>query len=192
MNAVALIRRLHEHRSWVNQKLLSASGSLSDDQLRQPFPIGQGSIWKSLLHMYAAEYVWLEALRGNAHPLVPGDQPDKLPGNQQAEGGMASLAELAANWGDLNRRWEDYLDALAPESLGQRVVKKSTSSGRGKTHSTSRADVLLHVCTHAQYTTAQVVNMLRQVAADSLPDVMLITLAREESISGADLGNNHE
>ena len=38
-------------------------------------------------------------------------------------------------------------------------------------------DVLLHVCTHAHYTSAQVVNMLRQVGLDPLPDVMLISLA---------------
>ena len=25
-----------------------------------PFQMGQGSIWKSLLHLYAAEYAWLE------------------------------------------------------------------------------------------------------------------------------------
>jgi uncharacterized damage-inducible protein DinB len=45
---------------------------------------------------------------------------------------------------------------------------------------TSRGDVLLHVCTHAQYTTAQAVNMLRQVGVEKLPDTMLITLARQE------------
>jgi uncharacterized damage-inducible protein DinB len=46
--------------------------------------------------------------------------------------------------------------------------------------------VLLHVCTHAQYTTAQVVNMLRQVGATSLPDTMLITLARKQMAEIAD------
>jgi uncharacterized damage-inducible protein DinB len=44
-----------------------------------------------------------------------------------------------------------------------------------------RADVMLHVCTHAQYTTAQVVNMLRQIGVEKLPDVMLIALARQEA-----------
>jgi uncharacterized damage-inducible protein DinB len=57
MNAINLIQRLHQHRAWVNENLLAAATALSDDQLRQEFQIGQGSIWKSLLHLYAAEFV---------------------------------------------------------------------------------------------------------------------------------------
>ncbi|HEV8606080.1 MAG TPA: DinB family protein [Tepidisphaeraceae bacterium] len=83
-NAVKLIHRLHQHRAWANAKLLDAAEALSAEQLQRSFSIGQGSIWKSLLHLYAAEFVWLEALEGNAEPLLPGDLPGKLPGNQLA------------------------------------------------------------------------------------------------------------
>ena len=155
MNAVELIRRLHQHRAWVNGNLLTAAANLSEEQLRAPFPIGQGSVWKSLLHLYGAEYVWLEALLGND--------------------------DLRQKWQALERRWAGYLAALTPEALDELVSKKITSSGLGKRFATRRADVLLHVCTHAHYTAAQVVNMLRQVGADRLPDTMLISLARQEA-----------
>jgi uncharacterized damage-inducible protein DinB len=46
---------------------------------------------------------------------------------------------------------------------------------------TRRSDVLLHVCTHAHYTAAQVINMLRQTGIDKLPETMLISLARKEA-----------
>ncbi len=62
------------------------------------------------------------------------------------------------------------------------MYKKSTSSGLGKRWGARRADVLLHVCTHAHYTAAQVVNMLRQAGADKLPETMLISLARHEAM----------
>ena len=51
-DAVELIRRLHEHRQWVNQKLLDAAWQLSDEQLHRSLEIGQGSIWFSLTHLY--------------------------------------------------------------------------------------------------------------------------------------------
>lgn len=181
MNACDLIRRLYHHRQWVNQKLLEAARSLTDEQLRQSFAIGQGSVWKTLTHLYAAEYVWLEALLGNESPLLPGDVLGKLPGNQEGEGAIGSLDELTSKWESLDQRWGQYLSALCDESLGETVYKTSTSSGLGKCHGTSRADVLLHVCTHAQYTTAQLVNMLRQLGQTELPDVMLISLARQGS-----------
>jgi uncharacterized damage-inducible protein DinB len=180
MNAVDLLKRLHQHQAWVNNNLLAAAAQRSDEQLRLPFPIGQGSVWKSLVHLYAAEYVWLEALLGNEEALVQGDLPGKLPGNQQGEGGIKGLDELRRKWSELERRWVDYLATLEPDALDELVYKKS--SALGLRLATRRGDVLLHVCTHAHYTTAQVVNMLRQTGADKLPEVMLISLARQEAI----------
>jgi uncharacterized damage-inducible protein DinB len=181
MDAVALIRRLHQHRAWVNEKVLASAARLDDAQLRRTYLIGQGSVWKTLLHLYAAEHVWLEALLGNDDPLTPGDLPGRLPGNQQGEGAVTGLDDLRGRWADLKGRWDAYLAGLTPEALDEPVSKVSTSSGRGRRFGTRRADVLLHVCTHAQYTAAQAVNMLRQAGAGELPDVMLISLARQES-----------
>jgi len=181
MNAVDLVQRLHQHRAWVNGNLLTTAASLSDEQLRSPFQIGQGSIWKSLVHLYAAEFVWLEALLDNEDPLIQGDLPGKLPGNQQGDGGITNLDDLRSKWTALEQRWSGYLASLTPESLDELVYKKSTSYGLGKRYATRRSDVLIHVCTHAHYTAAQVVNMLRQAGADKLPETMLISLARQEA-----------
>lgn len=179
MESIALIRRLHQHRQWVNTKLLETAAELTDDQLHQTFAIGQGSIWKSLTHLYAAEYVWLAALIGVEDPLTPGDASGKLPGNQEGEGAILSLSELVGQWQQLDQRWQVYLDELTPVVLGDTVYKVSSLSGqRAKTQ---RSDILLHVCTHAQYTAAQVVNMMRHVGIKALPDPMLITMARQEA-----------
>ena len=127
MNSEELIQRLHQHRAWVNSNLLTAAATLSDEQLRSAFPIGQGSVWKSLLHLYAAEHVWLEALLGNEAFLVPGDLPGKLTGNQEGEGGITSLAELRQKWSALEKRWVDYLATLTPTALEDVVYRKSTT-----------------------------------------------------------------
>ncbi|APZ93357.1 DinB family protein [Fuerstiella marisgermanici] len=179
MNSTELLRRLHEHRRWANHRLLDTAEQLNHEQLHQAYPIGQGSIWKTLTHLYAAEYVWLEALTGNESPLTPGDARGKLPGNQEGEGAMASLTELRARWRELDQRWVAYLAALEPESLSETVYKNNSVSGQRLP--TQRSDILIHVCTHAQYTTAQLVNMLRQAGQTDLPDVMLISMAREGS-----------
>jgi uncharacterized damage-inducible protein DinB len=181
MNATDLIRRLHQHRMWVNSQLVEAVQTLNDEQLRRPMKIGQGSVWKTLTHLLAGEYVWLEALYGNDNPLLPGDAPGKLPGNQEGSGAIATFDELRQKWRALDERWKEYLTRLADESLNELIYKISTSSGLGNRYGTRRADVLLHVCTHAQYTTAQLVNMLRQLGVTPLPEVMLISLARAES-----------
>ena len=180
--ALALIRRLHQHRTAVNQLLLAAAESLTDEQLHRPLEIGQGSLWKSLTHLFAAEYVWLEALHGNEQPVAPGDSPVGLPGNQTGPSPLGSLAELRNEWSELDQRWGGSLAALRVEQLGELIYKTSIRSVAGQRLGLARSDVLLHVCTHAQYTAAQVVNMLRQVGAPVLPDVMLISLARREAV----------
>ena len=179
MNAVELLQRLHQHRAWVNANLLAAAETLSHEQLQSEFQVGQGSIWNSLLHLYAAEYVWLEALLGNERFLVPGDLPGKLPGNQQGEGGVTDLADLRLKWSELEQRWTGYLANLPSAALEEVVYRKSISLGNRL--GTRRSDVLLHVCTHAHYTAAQVVNILRQTGVENLPETMLITLARHEA-----------
>jgi uncharacterized damage-inducible protein DinB len=183
MNGADTIRRLHRHRAWVNRKLLDAAAALPAADLQKQFPIGQGSIWKSLVHLHAAEFVWLESLLGNEEPLLKGDLPGKIPGNQQGEGAIGSLDELKAKWHELEARWQTYLESLEDADLDQVVYKVSS---QGKRHGTRRGDILLHVCTHAQYTTAQVVNMLRHAGAPQLPDPMLITMARQESAAPRD------
>lgn len=166
------IRRLHAHRRWVNDRLRDAAEQLTDEQLDQPFEIGMGSIRSTLTHLYAAEYVWLEALRSNPTPPAPASIrfPDTATG-------------LDA-WRALENHWQDYLDQLTEEALDQPVAKVSTSSGAGRRFETPRLDVLLHVCTHAQYTTAQAINMMRRVGvpAQALPDSMLITMSREQRV----------
>ena len=107
-----LLRRLHQHRAWVNANLLTAAAQLTDEHLRLPFQIGQGSIWKSLVHLYAAEYVWLEALLGDEYLLVQGDLPGENTSNQQGEGGITDLEDLRQKWSALQQRWVDYLAVL--------------------------------------------------------------------------------
>lgn len=177
MHAVDVIRRLHQHRQWVNHNLLQAATGLSPEQLQKPFAIGQGTVWKTLTHLFAAESVWLAALQGDETPVAPGDLPDALPGNQRGERPIASLNELKSRWAELDDRWKQYLEQLTDASLQQPVAKVSSLSGQRST--TRTLDILLHLCTHAQYTTAQLVNMLRQLGVEDLPPTMLIAMARQ-------------
>ncbi len=149
--------------------------------LRTPFQIGQGSIWKSLLHLYAAEFVWLEALLGNDDPLIQGDLPGKLPGNQLGEGGITNLDDLQAKWLALEQRWNGYLALLTPESLDELVYKKSTSYGLGKRYATRRSDVLLHISRTLLNTRWLKFSICSAVGSGYLPDTMLIALARKEA-----------
>ncbi len=181
MDAISLLQRLHQHRIWANHKLLDAAAGLSGEQLHSQFAIGQGSVWKSLLHLCGAEYVWLETIKGNEQSLFPGDLPGMIPGNQQGEGRIADLAGMRQRWSAVDDGWTAYLASLTPRVLEEVVYRTRTKDGVTMRLSIRRGDGLLHVCTHAHYTAAQVINMLRQNGLTKLPEIMLMALAREEA-----------
>ncbi len=169
MNGTALVRRLREHQVWANHRLLDAAQELSDEQLNRTFAIGQGSVLATLVHLYAAEFVWLEAINGNPRPISPFDVR------------MDSLAELQSAWASLETRWQAFYETLKESDLTRMVAKTSALDPTAPPRTTPLADILLHLSLHAQYTTAQMINMLRHLGVKPLPDPMMITLSRQQS-----------
>ena len=159
-----VVRRLHQHRLWANVRLLMAAAALTDDQLRRDFPIGPGSVLKTLAHLFAAEEVWLAALK--SEPTARFRQDD-----------FTTLDPLAAAWRDLDGRWREYLAALRDVDLAKPATRISAT---GLKTTVPALDILLHVCDHGAYHAAQLTNMLRQVGADPLPNRAFITMSREE------------
>ena len=160
MTAIEIIQRLHEHRMWSNHRLLDACRPLDEPLLRQSFAIGQGSLWRTLVHLHGAERLWLDVLHNQSPTGVP---------NEDA---FASLDELNQAWRELDQQWVTYLQQLDQTQLEQQHERKGMS--------TRAADILIHVCLHARYTTAQATNMLRQLGVEALPNTMHITMAREQ------------
>jgi len=169
MNAVDVIRRLRSHQLWTNRRLLDVCRPLSAEQLNRPFEIGQGTLMKTIVHIYAPEFVWCEAIFGNPTPVSPFDIH------------FDSLAELEVAWKSLDERWDQFYAALTEADLDRPITKRSTSSGFNQMWALPLYDVLLHMFTHAQYTAAQLKNMLRHLGVSDLPDVMLITQSREST-----------
>ena len=103
--------------------------------------------------------------------LFLGDAPARLPGN----GRRAIRAVHIPRRTDLDvggpRRRSNKVPGGADRArrLSKAVFKVSTSSDAVRRFGTRRSDVLLHVCAHAQCTTAQLVDMLRQLVVEAPP-----------------------
>ena len=124
---------------------------MNAEKLHAKFEIGQGTVWKSLLHMHGAEYVWLETLLGNDTALLPGDLPGMIPGNQQGEGGIKDLADLREKWAALTA--SGRLPRRPHAGAAEETVYRSRKVGdKERRFGCRRSDALLHVCTHAHCT----------------------------------------
>ncbi len=165
MEAIQILRRLHQYRAWSNRQLLHACRPLSREQLDAPFEIGQGSVWKSLVHLLAADSLWVDAFEGRPDSPVP------------CEADFRDLEELANRWADVDRRWRDALARLDGSDLERPVLRADLQN---RCFSLGGVDAHLQVCTHAAYTAAQVVNMLRRLGIAPLPNCMLVGMAYAE------------
>ena len=65
--------------------------------------------------------------------------------------------------------------------LDETVYRTRQTAGQKQRFGFRRSDGLLHACTHAHYTSAQVVNMLRHCGIAKLPQVMLMAMAMIEA-----------
>jgi uncharacterized damage-inducible protein DinB len=165
MEAIQILHRLHQYRAWCNRQLLHACRPLSPEQLHAPFEIGQGSVWRSLVHLLAADSLWVDAFEGRPDSPVP------------CEADFKDLEELANRWAEVDRRWLDALARLDASDLERPVLRADL---RNRCLSLGGVDAHLQVCTHAAYTAAQVVNMLRRLGVASLPSCMLVAMAYAE------------
>ncbi|HEX6983927.1 MAG TPA: hypothetical protein VF170_01060 [Planctomycetaceae bacterium] len=136
MDSLALIHRLHEHRSHVNRPPLDAAYGLGEEELRRSFDIGQGGPLADADAPLPGRCAWPGALLGDPGAVPPAICRENyraagLPGSQKGEGGVRSIAGLRTGWEELEGRWQAYLGGLTPEILDETMYRVSTSSGAG-------------------------------------------------------------
>jgi len=163
-DAITIIRRMHDHRLWVRLRIFETALPLGEERLRTPFEMGAGSPLATLEHIHGAERVWLGAILGD--PTLHYPSPDEF-------GGLAGLLRV---WAELDGRWESYLASLTAEELGRPVTRPNRA---GQVFTTPVEDILIHVCTHGLYHTAQLSNMLRRLGAPAAVPTDFIVHSRE-------------
>jgi uncharacterized damage-inducible protein DinB len=143
MDALDLIRRLHDHCTWADDLLLGALVAVNP-----PPPLA----WREYAHVLGAESVWLDRLLG---------RPQRRPVWPELSSTEAS--SLAAS---LRSEYADYVGRLTAETLDERV---SYVNSAGQSFETPVSDILLQVFLHGQYHRGKINLMLRQGGLPPVP-----------------------
>lgn len=142
---------LLSHNLWATRELIVACQSLDPAQFRQEFPIGLGSLQKTITHILGALRSWGDLLAGREQRL-----------RLEQDGQDRSADELL---GLLDAIATDVQFAAQSLPLDQMV----TASRAGRMFHFSRAGILAHVMTHGVHHRAQGLNMLRHLGVAPLP-----------------------
>lgn len=152
-----ILERLLDHNAHATRGLLESCRALTAEQLHQRFDIGLGNAHDTLRHIVGAMIRWSDRIMHRE--IRPSIEKELKPLN------IDDLLKLL-------ERGDRELRAAAKDAeskLDQEITVQFTPDYPVMRF--TRATALVHVCTHGVHHRAQVLNMLRRLGVNDLPDL---------------------
>jgi uncharacterized damage-inducible protein DinB len=151
---LSTLRELFAFSRWANAKSVESVTPLDQEELDRSIGGSFGSVRGTLVHMYGADWVWLERLHGRS----PGALPDADE--------LATLDVLRAKWLKVEDARDAYLAKLTPERLAEPL---SYTAFDGKSFTRRLGDALFHCANHGTYHRGQIATLVRQLGKKAIP-----------------------
>jgi uncharacterized damage-inducible protein DinB len=156
------------YTTWASQRLVDAAARLSPEELTRDFQTADGSVLRTLAHVFAADRVWLARLT-------------QAPISEFISEADYSLAVLQNDWPALLDRWRQWAAGLTDESAQAIVAYKDM---KGNPYSRPLWQLVLHVVNHGTHHRGQVSGFLR-VLGHTPPPLDLVFYYREQAAAAS-------
>jgi uncharacterized damage-inducible protein DinB len=173
--SVELIREYWAYHHWANRRLFDVVAGLGDEVAGREIgkQFSESNLRAMLVHMYGADWFWLETWRGRPPAVVRGDPTYGLV--------VRTLGELREKWDELEDEQRRFLADLGEAELWRSLDGKTPE---GRIFSRPLGMLLLHVPTHAAHHRSELATMLTMTSG-SPPDTGINSYYREKSDKGA-------
>lgn len=146
MNISADVLRTHiDYTAWASSLLVAAAAQLTEEELRRDYRTAHNSVLNTLVHIFAADRVWLGRIQGNPPPAFVTEADHHL-------------LVLQNDWPELHQRWKQWALGLTDSTAGNLL---SYSDLTGNRWQQPLWQILLHVVNHATHHRGQVIGFLR-------------------------------
>jgi len=140
-----VLRTQIDYTAWASTLLLDAAAQLTPEELTHDFRTADSSILGTLVHLFAADRLWLERVHGRPNPVFVTDAD-------------RSLSALQTAWPPLLQRWQ----AWAADLTGERAWEPlAYTTLEGTPYRQPVWQVVFHVVNHATHHRGQVSGFLR-------------------------------
>jgi len=132
--------------AWGDEQLLAVAAAIPEAEYRRDRGISAGSLHKLLIHMMAAQWIWLSRWQGVAMPYFETDQDHP------------NLISLRNRWAVVHEETKDFLIKQTVESLAANFSYKDS---RGNPHSLPLGRFIQHMLDHGTYHRGQANTLIK-------------------------------
>ncbi|MFI5133061.1 MAG: DinB family protein [Chitinophagales bacterium] len=158
-----LLQQLAAYNVWANQKLLEVILTLPEEKQKQELPSSFKSLYHTILHMWNAESVWWQRMKLQERIILPLDNF------------KGTMEELVNESLQQNRQWQEWVNDASDAALDHVFQYQTAKKEQFKQ---PIYQMILHVFNHGTYHRGQLVNMLRQLGVEKLPQTDFIVFSR--------------
>jgi uncharacterized damage-inducible protein DinB len=148
MRSIEEVAKLLDYNRWANARTLESVAPLPQEELDRKLGGSFPSVRETLVHIYAAEWIWLERWRGTSPKGLP--SPDE----------MKTLDGLKERWAKVEKDRSEFARGLSDQRLGE-TISYFNLAGEGRKN--RLGELFVHVVNHSSYHRGQVATMLRQL-----------------------------
>jgi uncharacterized damage-inducible protein DinB len=149
-----LLKQMASYNIWANQKIIDVILSLPEEKQMTEVPSSFNSLNKTLLHMWDAESIWWQRMKLQERFVRPSD--DFKGTTSDVVNGLMSQSRL----------WEEWVNNVSESMLEHVFEFRNIKKEQIKM---PIWQMLTHVFNHGTYHRGQLINMLRQLGAEKLP-----------------------
>ena len=160
-----LLKQYAAYNIWASQRIFGIILSLPEEKQITEVPSSFNSLYKTVLHMLDAENIWWQRMKLSERIVVP---------SENFSGTMKDLSDTLLQQ---SKQWEEWIVASSDLSI-EHVFQYQTLQGEQFKQPTWQ--MLLHVFNHGTYHRGQLINILRQLGVEKLPDTDFIIWARNK------------
>lgn len=161
------LRLLVDYHYWARDRMLDALEPLDAGAFARPTGNSFGSIRDTVVHVYSAEWIWLQRWHGTS-PSAAADVAH-----------LTDVASIRAAWAALESGVREYVAGLDDATVDERVRYRNLAGAEAES---SRWTMLQHVVNHASYHRGQVTTMIRQAGGAAPLSQDLIAFYRERGV----------
>lgn len=158
-----ILKQMASYNIWANQKLIDLIVILPEEKQIAEVPSSFNSLHKTLQHMWDSESIWWQRLKLHERIIAP------------SENFRGSLKDVANGLLQQNQQWQEWVTAASEISLDHVFAYQNSKKEQFKQ---PVFQMLVHVFNHGTYHRGQLVNILRQLGVEKIPQTDFIVWSR--------------